>query len=454
MSLQRQSPFERTLSWLQLIALALMIFLSVISRPRQMLLEVSPQWNIPIEFRIVSISIPDIFVLALLLLTVIRLVVSASYRDDLFDVVHKIITRAGGLWWGLLVLWVMVGLAWANEGTMLRFHLIHVIALLVMALITAGLARERGDTPLLVALIASGVVQSIIGLLQVLNNGPLGWYNLGEIDRFDYDPLDFYRAPGLAMHYNYLAGYLMIALFACMLLGYRRWSNGKRILPLVLAGAMISIGILSTLSRGALLSTAIGMLPLVVMVFLRLNRRARLLIVGGLVALVVLAVAYVLFVLGGIENIQTRFLTGREFFFDYSWSVIQTSPVLGVGAGNLMLEAGKIYGLEFENLLPVHNVYLYIWAELGLPGLALFLIGSITILWRLRHPNRTALFIWTSCFLAICAVNLFDNYFWAVAPFRVVFFWVIGMWWYYVLPLLAPEPVAEPETPPVLEATA
>lgn len=451
----QSSPFERLLSGLQVAALALMIFLSVISRPRQMLLEISSQWNIPIEYRMVSISIPDVFVLALLLLTVIRLLISAHYRGSLLDTVHVIITRVGGFWWVALALWMMVGLAWAGNGTMLRFHLIHVVALLGMALVTAELAREYGDRPFLAALIVSGVVQSIIAVLQVLHNGPLGWYGLGEIDRFPYDPLDFYRAPGLAMHYNYLAGYLMVALFACILWGWQRWQRRKNTLPMLLAGVWIGIGILSTLSRGALLSTAVGLLPLVVMIFLRLGHRARRLIAGGLLLLALLALAYVLFALGGIENIQARFLAGREFFFDYSWAVIQSAPVFGVGAGNLMLEAGQIWGLEVENLLPVHNVYLYIWAELGLPGLALYGIGCALMLWRLRYIDHTNLFVWTGCFLAICTVNLFDNYFWSVAPFRVVFFWVIGMWWHYALPLFAPESVPEPvPAPSVLETAA
>jgi O-antigen ligase len=105
-----------------------------------------------------------------------------------------------------------------------------------------------------------------------------------------------------------------------------------------------------------------------------------------------------------------------------------------------MLEAGTLWGLDVVNLLPVHNVYLFIWAEQGLPGLALFVVGCGVILWRLRRTDQPEVLIWSACFLAICTVNLFDNYFWAVHPFRVVFFWVIGLWWAYAYPLAATEP--------------
>ncbi len=431
MTSQKYNPFFSGLGWVQYVTLMLTIILSVISRPRQQILEISDQVNIPVEFRVISLSIPDFFVLGLLLLTVLRLLLVSDYRQHLMDTVNLIITRGGGLWWVLLVLWSILGMLWAGNTTMLRFGALHFIGLLVAAFILADLVQERGARLLLWALLISTAVQSVIALLQVLNNGPLGWYALGEIDRFYYDPTDFYRAPGLAMHYNYLAGYLMVGLFGCLLTGWQKWLQGKSVLLPALIGVLACVGILSTLSRGGMLATAVGLLPIGAVIFFALQRRIRLTVIAGSVGVVVLAAAYMLFALGGLENIQTRFFTQREFFFDYTWAVIQQSPVLGVGMGNLMLEAGRIWGLDVIHLLPVHNVYLFIWAEQGLPGLVLYLLGCFTILRRLHPRHGAAVFLWSCCFLAICTANLFDNYFWAVHPFRVVFFWVIGLWWSY-----------------------
>jgi O-antigen ligase len=113
-----------------------------------------------------------------------------------------------------------------------------------------------------------------------------------------------------------------------------------------------------------------------------------------------------------------------------------------------MLEVGRIWGMDIEHLLPVHNVYLYIWAELGLPGLALFLLGCFSILKRLRSRLSANMLLWLCCFLAICGVMIFDNYWWAVHPFRVVFLCVVGLWWGYTSREAAPitASVAAPTT--------
>src|SRR5690606_38577354 len=97
-----------------------------------------------------------------------------------FETANVIVTQLGGIWWAGLAIWTMVGLAWARNGTMLRFSLVHVIAMLALALVLADLVRERRDRFLLGALLVSAVLQAGIGVLQVLNNGPLGWWGLGE----------------------------------------------------------------------------------------------------------------------------------------------------------------------------------------------------------------------------------------------------------------------------------
>jgi O-antigen ligase len=104
----------------------------------------------------------------------------------------------------------------------------------------------------------------------------------------------------------------------------------------------------------------------------------------------------------------------------------------------LMLEIGRNQGESSTPLLPVHNVFLYIWAELGVPGLVLFVVACLAILIQVLPRNGLSVFTWGSCFLAMCMVMLFDNYFWAVQPFRDLTFWVIGLWWGYACHLVVP----------------
>jgi O-antigen ligase len=280
-------------------------------------------------------------------------------------------------------------------------------------------------------------------MAQAINGGPLGLWGLGEIDRFPYETTTFYRAPGLSMHPNYLGGYLMITLFACAVLAYRNIQNRKWLILLAFCAGFIGLGLVATLSRSAMLSTVVGFAPIIIVLVMSIGRRARLIMGGVLVVVLAAAAIWGWLVLAG--NVQARFLAGREFFFTYSFEVIKNSPVLGVGASNLMLEAGRIFGTTVEHLLPVHNVYLFIWAELGLPGLALFLIGCFSILRRLRTRYGMDAFIWTCCFLAICLVMVFDNYWWAVQPFRVLFLWVIGLGWAYACRVFEREAQAVPD---------
>jgi O-antigen ligase len=413
---------------LQVAALFVIGFICVISRPRLLLLRVFEHPAVPIEFQVVSLSLPDLFVLLLLIISLLRVVLDTRFRARLRVASIPILTRLGGAWWLALALWMTLSLVWADDPIILRFVTLHLVALIGMAFLLALATQEYDLRWLLAALLAGAVVQATVALLQIANNGPLGLSNLGEIERFSYDPISYYRAPGLSMHPNYLGGYFMVAGFACALLACQNLRQGVR--PLIPAAVAILAlaGIVATLSRSAILSTTIGCLPLIVWLFRSLEPRWRRRLIGLLLVAMVVALVWVFLVLHGTyENLAYRFFLPREFFLANSWQVIQQQPILGAGAGNLMLRIARNVGPVMTDLplLPVHNVYLYIWAELGLIGLALFGIACFQTLRAFLKGH----FIWGCCWIAILVVMLFDNYFWAIHPFRVLLFWVIGLGW-------------------------
>ncbi|MBZ0290115.1 MAG: hypothetical protein K8I30_21000, partial [Anaerolineae bacterium] len=220
----------------QALMLFIIAFTSVVSKPRLLLLEINQQTNIPIEFRALLISLPDLFVIALLALSGVRWLLQPAYRRRLADTFTQAATRWGGIWWFALIGWMVIGLVWALEPALQRFSTLHALALLLLAVILADLLRERGERVLLWGLLLGAAVQAAVAILQVMNGGPLGWWGLGEIDRFEYETTAFYRAPGLSMHPNYLGGYLVVALFACVLIARQNWSRGRSIaLPLAVA---------------------------------------------------------------------------------------------------------------------------------------------------------------------------------------------------------------------------
>lgn len=427
---QTQLTFLRPL---QLALASAVIFFGVISRPRLALTLTSDRPIIPIDYRSVSLSIADFIFLAFILLTLFRLIVDDSFRTRLVATGTQILQKLGGFWWLLLAIWIMPGIIWALEPAAIRFEFLHVLLCLALALTIAEVAATPDDRYLLLALIAGAGIQAVIAILQSLNNDPLGLDFIGEIDRIYYEPRSYYRAPGLAMHSNYLGGYLMLGLFACAAMLYQQWRDKKTLLPFLVVGLLITIGMMATLSRSAILGTAAGFAPVVLVVMFNLRPRLRLIAFSGLFLAVIGAGIVGFLALGSIENVQQRLFSGREFFFEFGWELIEERPVTGVGADNYMLEVWEDRFAAPQHILPVHNAYLFVWAELGIVGMGLFIAGCLWALWCALPPRLSSRFIWGCAFLAVCVVMLFDNYFWAVQPFRVLFFWVLGLLWVYVV---------------------
>ena len=417
------------LDGLQVILLCGIAVISVVSAPRQMLFQAATAPNIPIEFLIVALSLPDYFVIGLIALLALRLLIDGAYRERLSDTLSLISARFGGAWWVMLALWMAAGMLWAGTPVLARYSAVHFVGALAASFVMADLVRAGHGCSMIWSLLIGALAQTLLAVLQVLNNNPLGLYALGEIPRFWYAPASFYRAPGLSSHPNYLGGYLMLALFACAMLAVQRRREGHSLMLPALIGLACGIGLVATLSRSALLSTAVGFAPLIAWLILSLRGRARLAAGIALIIVVTAAGVWGWIVLDG--DVQTRLFAPREFFFADSWEIIQEAPVVGVGAGNLMMNILRVRGESVSELLPVHNVYLFVWAELGLPGLALFVAGCAAILFQVRRRMGEEALIWGCAFLAVCSVMFFDNYFWAVHPFRVLMFWVIGLWWGY-----------------------
>jgi hypothetical protein len=427
---------NRPLAMLQWVLACAIAIVSVISSPRQVLWEASKQANIPVEFRVIALSIPDYFLIALLLVSILRLIIDETFRAHLSTTLSIILSRHGGIWWVGLAIWMGLGIFWAREPIFVRFDTIQVIAALAGVLFIADLARSGRGRSLIMALLAGAAAQAVVAVLQILNQGPIGLGWLGEVDRFWYDTAPFYRAPGLSMHPNYLAGYLLIALFGALLIARQNIEQSRSIVLPAIGGLLGGVGLVATMSRSGLLAAVVGLIPALSVAVLSLKKRLRLTVIAVLGVLVLVVGIWAAIVI--LPNVQTRLLASREFFFHDTFEVIGKTPLLGVGAGNLMLEIGRNQGESSTPLLPVHNVFLYIWAELGIPGLALFVAACLAILIQVRPRNGLSVFTWGSCFLAMCVVMLFDNYFWAVQPFRDLTFWVIGLWWGYACHLEVP----------------
>ncbi len=199
---------------------------------------------------------------------------------------------------------------------------------------------------------------------------------------------------------NQLAAVLAAGVvIAAGLAGAARAFSAARLLAL-LAGAVCLIAALSTLSRGGIVALLAGF---VAALFLGGRWRMHVAVLGVLAAMG----AACFFALFAPPEATERILaadggTGRTDIWTIGWRMVEDEPLRGVGSGNFpvssanyLLEPGAIERDEFILDTPkvAHNVYLEIWAEMGIVGLALFLAlvaGSLICAMRAAGIFRRA----------------------------------------------------------------
>lgn len=186
----------------------------------------------------------------------------------------------------------------------------------------------------------------------------------------------FLRATALATDPNGIGEIMAVAGVWCLYLGLsteglRPLARLVHYLPFLILGG----GVVVTFSRSALLSLLVGLLA-VCLTFLFVNRPSS---AGRLAALFgVLGVGAV--VIGGLFNLSAIF---GEVSEDVLWRIdlnqlglraVLDNPITGVGIDGFIY-----YNNPYD--LPVHNLFIQVASELGIPGLFFFLvlIGSLFI---------------------------------------------------------------------------
>jgi O-antigen ligase len=197
------------------------------------------------------------------------------------------------------------------------------------------------------------------------------------------NPGDIARLGGAGVDPNELAALLVAAVaFAAAFAAGTRPTPALRAIAL-LALLFCLVGTFLTFSRGGLVSLSVALVAAVVFGG-RWRRKA-------LVLLVVIAGGALLYfsVIATPSERQrvTHFKggTGRQDVWAVGWRMVKAHPVGGIGAGNFpissvhyLLEPGAISRSDFivDHPKVAHNSYLQVLAELGVPGLAMY-VGLI-----------------------------------------------------------------------------
>jgi len=249
---------------------------------------------------------------------------------------------------------------------------------------------------------------------------------------------------GALASWNFLSGHTLsarlpngdpndIAFVLATTLPFTLWllrEPGPRRAAVVVMTAVIAVSILLTLSRGALVGIAAG----VVWYTLGERRHARALVAGAVaVALALLLVVYldhqrIQTGLAAKEKVASANVQSRLEAWDAAARLAAAHPILGVGPGNFQyhyLEAtGHPPGTKV--LRVVHNAYLDIASELGFAALALFVAYLVVAFVRLTTAVRRGL--GPPLFASAVRVSLVIGTFAAITLSEQYFapFWLLG----------------------------
>jgi hypothetical protein len=353
----------------------------------------------------------------------------------------------------LLVCWAFLSWSWAytrtfrpevTVGAALPFAMAALFAI-VVACVAPPLKR------IISVIIITMVVSGLIAGWQVAQQGQA---NLGFLGEFKMNPANsgvsvvqadgvrWLRPYGLLPHPNMLAGHLTIGLLCAV-----TWIIADRHRTRWIGIAIFMFGLwilLLTFSRsawGAFAGGAFALLPLI-WGHLRLRqRRWTFVSAAGLVILLGLAffILYRPFLAArageGNESIELRSVSDRAVFNEFAFDAIDASPILGVGMGNFPWIASEyLRHTDFDlRGMPVHQIFLYAWSELGLIGFSLtiltLLLGVESALQAIRRDSSAAKPDTTSdavrravllcAVIVLMLIGLLDHYPWTLLHFQV-----------------------------------
>jgi O-Antigen ligase len=248
-----------------------------------------------------------------------------------------------------------------------------VIAVLLYAVAVVSDVGERG----VIALGLTTIPVTLYGLYQLTIHG-LGGLYLWLNPHMERPWTE--RAYGLFWHENCLGGYCAIALamnFALLCSGYRH-----RMLKWIIGAA--SVGVVSSGSRGALLSALVA----IVLVCLVRKRYKALIALGCTISGAVVTV--LLFNLSFIERLlqahPSSTVISRILIDSYGMDLFLAHPIWGIGVTNFAPLMPQLFNYYF-NPIQVQNLFIQQLAESGIVGLVLFWTPVIFLarwLWRFR----------------------------------------------------------------------
>jgi O-antigen ligase len=330
--------------------------------------------NIPGDFRI-NISLTDILVAALLIYGLVQLFFNWGKRPSL---PKKVILPMSAL----LILGALSILNAPNRllGGVEWFRLLKMFLLFWVVM---NSIRSQQDLKFVVIFLVIGIIgESLIGIYQHFQGGSLGLSILGEKqEMMAFASLS--RVGGTLGHPNRLAMYLGMVLpltLAAILFAKNRRHKVTGTTAFILGAATLVL----TLSRAGWAGFVLSSIVVLFFFIKKSPNKSQIF----KVAFVVLLLSTIL-VFSFSDTITTRLTQDDEgsaqsriTVAQLALEVIKDYPILGGGIGNYLyyLPVSVTAYESFAEAAKVHNLYLLLGAEMGIPALLVYLLLYLVIL--------------------------------------------------------------------------
>lgn len=310
------------------------------------------------------------------------------------------------------------------------FQLVHVVSAVMFFLL---LTDDRTDLRQVLSLFLLGLIIPILfGWFQVLSGSSpestlfgVGAKDANTVGVAVVESGDdrLLRAYGTFPHPNIFGGYIAVGIVALAWLS-RDVRNHQQLIGALLFSVLLGATLIVTFSRSAWLGLFLAFLVLLALMLWQRRlppRRAIPTMVVGLASVLSTLVVFhseVFSRFDSTQRLEVISIEERASQYQTFGEVFFSSPVMGVGpqAYTFILERLNP-GHPVWSYQPIHNVYLLIFAELGLTGLLAlgYTLFTINPFANKSLKETGTLFAGTAAIL-LFTIGLFDHYLWSLWP--------------------------------------
>jgi len=288
-----------------------------------------------------------------------------------------------------------------------------------------------------IVFLISGFFQALLAIIQFLKQSDLGLRVFGEtvlnpamfnVATFIVNGEKIMRAYGTLPHPNVLGLILLVSIFIFYWFYAERvkFFNSKRGFILY---SIFLFGFFFTFSRIVIFAWAMVCLAGLAMAKkLSPKINFKKIVFATILVSVIFSALFMPYILARIKiSTSDEAVVLRNFYNKVS---LNEKPFWGVGIGNFVNWLKEINpGLKENIYQPVHNIYLLIFSETGIPGLVLFILFLIFLIKNLlkgRYSRRFYRYGVLAVFLSILFLGIFDHFLLTLQQGRLIFWMLLG----------------------------